>query len=291
MLCNLCPRRCNIDRNKSVGFCGMTDEIVVSKIMLHMWEEPPVSYKNGSGAIFFSGCSLRCVYCQNKEISHSPQGKVFSEKDLAEEMLKLQELGAHNINLVTPTHFSDKIRSCLDLIKGKLKIPIVYNTSGYELDEEIEKMRDYVDVFLTDIKYFTPEISKKYSSCPDYYKYAKSSFAKMLSICPEVIIEDGVIKKGVILRHLVLPSLRIESIKILEDIAKDFDVTKFNLSLMSQYTPEFCGIKYKELKRKITTFEYQSVLERAIELGFCGYMQEKTSATTKYTPNFKGDNI
>ena len=242
--------------------------------------------QGGSGAIFFSGCSLGCVYCQNRDIRSGEVGREISVEELAEEMLTLQHMGAYNINLVTPTHFADKIAESVSLIRDKLKIPIVYNTSGYEMPETIERVSGFVDIFLTDIKYFASEISAKYSFAPDYYSYAKKSFGEMLKAQPKVITEDGLMKKGVIMRHLVLPGFRKDSIKILEDVSESYDVKSFRLSLMSQYTPSFCPDKYKELKRRITTFEYQSVLARAVELGYEGYMQDISSSTSLYTPEF-----
>lgn len=303
MICNLCPRKCNTDRNNHTGWCKTGDKLKIAKTMLHMWEEPclttqqtdaATSYtipkKQGSGAIFFCGCPLKCVYCQNRDISHEGNGQEYTVEELANEMLKLQKMGACNINLVTPTHFSDKIRKSLDLIKSELKIPVVYNTSGYELTSEIEKMAGYVDIFLTDIKYFSSEHSQKYSKARDYYKIAKSALSAMLRIAPECIYsKDGIMKKGVIVRHLVLPNLRKDSIAILEDLKSSFDISSFKLSLMAQYTPEFCQEEYKELKRKITTFEYESVVNKAVELGFDGYIQDKSSSSVKYTPKFKED--
>ena len=292
MICNQCPRNCSIDRKTNTGYCKMGDEIKISKIMLHKWEEPCISGEGenitGSGAIFFVGCPLRCVYCQNMDISQGDNGHTISAEGLAKEMLLLQEKGAYNINLVTPTHYADKIRQALDIAKPQLKIPVIYNTSGYEKAEEIEKMAGYVDVFLVDIKYFSPEYSKKYSGAYNYYECAKSALSAMLKIAPEVVFnEEGKILSGVIVRHLVLPNLRKDSINILEDLKNSFDITKFKLSLMAQYTPEFCKSEFKELKRKITTFEYESVVDCAISLGYDGYIQDKSASSVKYTPDFK----
>ena len=285
--CTLCPRECSVDRDISVGVCGASGKVKIAKVMLHKWEEPSISGTNGSGAIFFSGCPLKCVYCQNKEISHGLKGEEISTSELASIMLSLQDTGAHNINLVTPTHFSSQITEALELVRDKLKIPVVYNTSGYEKPEEIRKIGDHVSIFLTDIKYFSPELSQKYSRAKDYYKYAKASFSEMLNLQPKCVFdENGIMKQGVILRHLVLPSCRLDSIAILEDIARDFDVSSFKLSLMSQYTPEFCDKVYKELSRRVTTFEYNSVVEKAISLGYDGYIQDKSSASVAYTPDF-----
>lgn len=290
MSCNICPRKCNIDRSVQTGACGMGEKIMVAKVMVHNWEEPCISGTNGSGAIFFSGCNLRCVYCQNREISHEKYGFELTVEELASKMLELQDKGVHNINLVTPTHYSDKIRLAIDLIRDKLHIPIVYNTSGYELDTEIMKMAGYVDVFLTDIKYFDSENSKKYSSASNYYEVAKKAFKAMLEIAPECVFDkNGIMQGGVILRHLVLPTMRKDSIKILEDVSFNFDVSKFKLALMCQYTPDFCPDEFKEIKRRVTTFEYNSVVDKALSLGYDGYIQDISSSNKIYTPDFLGD--
>lgn len=285
--CYACPRKCGVDRSTHKGACGVNDKVKIAKYMVHMWEEPCISSENGSGCIFFSGCSLGCVYCQNKEISKNCKGKEISILHLSEIILELQDKQVNNINLVTPTHFSSQIREAIDLIRDKIKVPIIYNTSGYENPEEILKMADYVDVFLTDIKYFSKESSLKYSSAKDYYEVTKASLSNMLKLKPKISFDkNGIIKSGVIVRHLVLPTLRHDSIKILEDLKNSFDISSFKLSLMSQYTPDFCPEEYKELKRRITTFEYESVLNKAIELGFNGYFQDRKSADKCYTPEF-----
>ena len=288
MRCNICPRKCNIDRSMHTGACGMGGKIMVAKIMVHNWEEPCISGTKGSGAIFFSGCNLKCVYCQNRDISHDRLGYELTVCELANKMLELQDKGVHNINLVTPTHYSDKIREAIDLIRDKLHIPIVYNTSGYELDTEIMKMSEYVDVFLTDIKYFDSEASKKYSSAPDYYENAKTALGSMLKITQGCVFdENGIMQRGVILRHLVLPTMRKDSIKILEDVPVSFDISKLKLALMCQYTPDFCPSEFKEIKRRVTSFEYNSVVDKALELGYDGYIQDISSSNKIYTPNFK----
>ncbi len=293
MKCSLCPRSCGIDREKSRGYCGCDDKIRIAKVMLHKWEGPCISGENGSGAVFFSGCPLKCVYCQNMDISHGGEGYEISVERLSEIFLELQEKGAHNINLVSPTQYADKIRDAIDLVRDELTIPVVYNTGGYELPSEIGKMRGYVDVFLTDIKYFSSQLSESYSSAMDYFDKAIASFKKMTELCPRwELDENGIMKKGVILRHLVLPSHRADSIRILESVAEICDISKIKLSLMSQYTPDFYKGDITALKRRITTFEYDSVVKRAIELGYDGYIQEKSSASSIYTPDFtKGDMI
>ncbi|MBQ8162751.1 MAG: radical SAM protein [Clostridia bacterium] len=286
LLCEKCPRRCKIDRSKCVGACGVTDDITVAKVMLHMWEEPCISGERGSGAVFFSGCPLGCVFCQNKEISHTGYGKAVDIATLADIFTSLERDGAHNINLVSPTQFSDKIREAIDIAKPK--IPVVYNTGGYELASEIEKLRTYVDIFLTDIKYFSPELSKEYSKAPDYFEHAISALEKMVELQPRCVLDkNGIMQKGVILRHLVMPGARKDSMRILKEVKERIDISSVKLSLMSQYTPDFCDEKYKKIKRRITSFEYDSVVEYALSLGYEeGYIQEDSSATALFTPRF-----
>jgi len=285
--CNLCPRKCNVDRDISLGFCQCRSLPIVSKTMLHRWEEPPISGINGSGAIFFSGCTLQCVFCQNKAISRAPVGRITTPKELASIFLELQSEGAHNINLVTPTHFTDSIIEALDIAKPTLHIPIVYNTSGYELVETLKKLRGYVDVFLPDFKYFDTALSAKYSKAPDYFSVAIKALSEMYSQVGQYTEdENGIAKKGVIIRHLVLPGCRKDSVRILEEIKNTLPVSDIRLSLMSQFTPDFVPTECKELSRKITTFEYNFVLEKAIDLGYDGFFQQKESASAKYTPDF-----
>lgn len=285
-VCEKCPRRCKIDRSVSVGACHVGSEIKIAKVMKHMWEEPCISGERGSGAVFFSGCPLGCVFCQNKEISHTGCGKAVSVRELADIFLSLEREGAHNINLVSPTQYSDKIRDALDI--ANVAIPIVYNTGGYELSSEIEKLKGYVDVFLTDIKYFSPELSTEYSKAPDYFEHAISALEKMVELQPRCAFdENGLMKNGVILRHLVIPNARKDSMRILKEVKERIDIKSIRLSLMSQYTPEFCDPRYNKIKRKITSFEYDSVVEYALSLGFEeGYIQERTSATSSFTPRF-----
>lgn len=286
--CNLCPRNCNIDRSLKKGFCLCSDKAVVSKTMLHMWEEPPISGKNGSGAVFFSGCTLKCVYCQNKEISCSPIGTEVTPAQLADILLQLQDMGAHNINLVTPTHFTKQIIAALDIAKPKLEIPVVYNTGGYEKTETLKMLKGYVDVYLPDFKYFDTSLSAKYSKAPDYFNFAAKALREMYEqVGAYRESKNGLAEKGVIIRHLVLPGCRHDSVKILEEIKRILPLQDIRLSLMSQFTPDFVSPEHKELSRRITTFEYNFVLDRAIELGFTGFFQQKDSASAKYTPSFK----
>lgn len=284
--CSICPRKCGADRSLSPGYCSQTETMSISKVMLHRWEEPCISGKGGSGAVFFDGCPLKCVFCQNKKISRGDNGEKISPEKLCDIILALQNEGADNINFVSPTHFTDGIIEALKLAKDHLHVPVVWNTSGYELEKTVERLRNYVDVFLSDFKYFSPDISKRYSSASDYFDRALPALEKMVGITGDPVFENGLLKRGVIVRHLVLPSCCKDSIRILETLAEKIGADRFLLSLMSQYTPEFLDPGYPELNRKLTTFEYEKVLSRAEELGFRGYMQEKSSATSAFTPDF-----
>ena len=289
--CNICPRRCNVNREERVGFCGAPKKIYVSRISLHQWEEPPVSGERGSGTIFFTGCNLRCVFCQNKRISGASDalsGAVaISPSELCDAMLSLQEAGAHNVNLVTPTHYSEGIIEALREAVPRLTIPVVYNSSGYESVETLKQLAGLVDVYLPDLKYFSSELSAKYSGAADYFKVASAAIAEMFAQTGEAVIKDGLIKRGVIVRHLVLPGCRKDSINVLEALSELLPADKIKLSLMRQFTPDFTDKeKYPELCRRLTSFEYDSVLKRAGELGFDGYIQSAESASAKYTPLF-----
>ncbi len=286
--CMLCPRKCGADRSIAAGICGAGSSARIARVGLHKWEEPCISYGKGSGTVFFSGCSLKCVFCQNKEISKGLKGVDISVKDLSDEFLKLQDMGASNINLVTPTHYTDDIIKALDLIKHKLSIPVCYNCGGYENIETLDKLNGYIDIFMPDIKYFSTEYSKKYSAAPDYFDVASKAVKKMHDIVGYADIDDdGKMKKGVLVRHLVLPSLYKDSIAILEYLAREYDVNKLAISIMSQYFPTEACEKYPEINRKLTTLEYTKVVNRAKELGFTkGYMQDKASAIEDFVPDF-----
>lgn len=296
--CCICPRSCGINRYEITGRCGAGHEMSVSKIMLHRWEEPPVSgygkddnAERGSGAIFFTHCPLGCVYCQNNRIS-SPTSPdyVYSPEALACEMLTLEKSGAYNINLVSPTHYTPNIIKTVALARERgLSIPIIWNTGGYETSQTIHSLLGTVDIFLTDYKYHSPELSKKYSAAEDYPKTALSALCEMYAVAGKAEFDsDGMMKKGVIVRHLVLPSHRNDSISALCDIANTVPIEGIRLSLMAQYTPDFLADKHKypEIARKITSYEYDSVVKEAIRLGFEGYIQERSSATKRFTPDF-----
>lgn len=292
-LCNVCPRKCNIDRKSTQGFCREGDTMRVSRIAPHFYEEPPISHQNGSGTVFFAGCNLRCVFCQNKNISQGERiGKEYSQSELIDAIVKLQESGVHNINLVTPTHFALQIAKMLEEMKKRslLCVPVVYNSSGYESVGTLKMLDGLVDIYMPDLKYFSPELSAKYSAAPDYFEVASKAIVEMLRQRGHYKYNDkntALLDSGVILRHLVLPTHRKDSIEALTHISKLIDPADVLISLMSQYTPDFAlDTPYTELHRRITSFEYNSVCNVATSLGFDGFMQARTSASTIYTPDF-----
>ena len=289
--CNICPRNCFADRESDKkGFCGEGEKIAVSRIGLHMWEEPSISGSRGSGTIFFRGCNLRCVFCQNKLISRGGGAcHELDSKELAREMLGLRDMGAHNINLVTPTHFVPHIAEALRLVKGELGIPVVYNSSGYESVESLRALEGLIDIYLPDFKYASQKLAADYSNAPDYPKVAEAAVSEMFrQVGANVIDNEGIMRRGVIVRHLVLPSCRADSFDVLNILCRILPKNEFKLSLMSQYTPEFAAdCDFKNLHRKVTSFEYNSVLEYAISLGLDGYFQSRSSATSAYTPDFE----
>ena len=287
--CVLCPRECRADRlNGGKGFCGQTAELRVARAALHFWEEPCISGTRGSGTVFFTGCHLGCIFCQNHQISQEGYGESISVTRLAEIFMELQEEGAHNINLVTGTHFLPGILTALDLARPKLSIPVVYNCGGYEKPEVIRLLDGYVDIYLPDLKYFDPELSARYSGARDYFAQASQAVSAMISQTGSPVFdEDGIMQKGVIIRHMVLPGSRKDSISILHWIREHLPEEGFLLSLLSQYTPFYKSCEYPQINRRLTTYEYDKVLEEAISLGLTkGFMQEKSSAKEEYTPPF-----
>lgn len=282
MICSCCPRKCNVTRGE--GFCAIGDGIFVSKFMIHKWEEPVISGKNGSGAVFFSGCNLRCCYCQNAKISITADGEPLSSERFIEEIKKLLSDGADNINLVSPTPYVPYLTELLPLVKEITDKPIIYNCGGYESPESLKKLEGLIDVYLPDFKYMNSETAKKYSNAADYPEIVKTAIDEMIRQQPEVIIKDGLITNGVIIRHLVLPGHRLESREIIEYIHKNYPTAW--LSLMSQYTPDFNRSSFNELNRRITSFEYNSVLSLASEYDMPGFSQLFESANKKFTPDF-----
>ena len=292
MKCNICPRKCNVDRSSGeLGFCRAPEDFLVAKTMIHKWEEPCIAGERGAGTVFFSGCNLRCVFCQNCEISRGNKGEIMTEAQLEAAIFSLVDSGAECVEFVTPTHYTPQIADLLREIKPRLTLPVVWNSGGYESVEALRELEGLVDVYLPDFKYFDGEIAKGYSSAQDYLPVATAALGEMLRQTGKPQFDDrGMMKRGVIVRHLVLPGHRSDSIAVLDHLAREFGADAFLLSLMSQYTPDFyaasgCG-KYKNLTRRLTKFEYDSVMKKADELGFEGYFQGIDSASKKYTPDF-----
>lgn len=280
--CDLCPRNCNIDRTKTKGLCGEKEKMSVNTYSVFMFEEPPISGTRGSGAIFFSGCSLKCVFCQNYEISHNGHGTKVSPLGLVEIMKELEGKGVHNINLVSPTHFANEIIEALKIYKPK--VPVVWNTHGYEKVETIKKLLPYIDIFLTDFKYFRPETAKKYSNCPDYVENAKAALNEMVKN-KQLEFDGEMLKQGVIVRHLILPLHTQESKQVLDYLKQNYD-KQILVSVMSQFTPFGECDKFPEINRKLTSREMKSVNNHFLELDLDGFIQNSKSADTCFIPNW-----
>lgn len=288
--CAICPRECGVDREKTRGFCGVTNKIRVNYVMLHHYEEPIISGENlcdkGSGAIFFAGCNLRCEYCQNYQLSHGAVGQEITIFDLAKIFKGLEEMGAYNINLVTPTHFTLQIIEALKIYKPK--IPVVWNTSGYEKPETIELLRGLVDIFLTDFKYMGKDAGKL-SNAENYSYYATHSIPVMRDIVGSDLIENGLMKKGLIVRHLVLPNFTNDSKEVLDWIQQNLG-TDTIVSIMNQYVPMYNACKNPLINRKLKPIEYKRVVNYALSLSLeNAYIQDSESADTFFTPNFGDD--
>jgi len=281
--CLLCPNKCKIDKNASIGACGTDNDIKIAKYYLHKFEEPMISGKNGSGTVFFCGCSLKCVFCQNYELSRSLRGKSITVKELADIFMHLEHQGAHNINLVNPTHYSDQILKALEIYKPN--IPIVYNTHGYENIEILEKMNDFIDIYLPDMKFFSPALAKRYTGKENYFSVASRAIEFMANSKPFILGDDGMLKSGVIVRHLVLPQGVSDSKNILDwfNTIKD----KAYINVMSQYTPFGNIDSFPELQRKLTVREYEKVLDYAMSLDISNmFYQDPKSASKEYIPTW-----
>lgn len=292
--CNQCPRNCNVNRNIKPGFCGVQLMPKVAKACLHMWEEPCISGTNGSGAVFFSGCNLKCVFCQNYDISQHNFGKQVSIERLEGIFVELVQKGAHNINLVNPSHYTAAIREALLSLKqqGKLTVPVVYNTNSYELTDSLKSLEGLVDVYLPDIKYFSEKTSLKYSKAQDYPEVCKKAVLEMYNqVGSPILSDEGLIQRGLIIRHLILPGHIKESIGILNWISENLPKSVY-VSLMSQYTPYYQAEKYPEINRPITRNEYERVVNHLYKLGLeSGYIQERQSADIQYIPDFNLDGV
>ena len=291
--CSLCPRMCNIDREVTTGYCGVKNTLRVARAALHFWEEPCISGEEGSGAVFFTGCNLRCVFCQNYQIARAEQGKEITVERLSEIFLELQEKKANNINLVTATHYVPQVVEALKMAKSQgLHIPVVYNCGGYETVETLNLLEGLVDIYLPDFKYVDSERAKRYSHAENYPEAAKTALAEMVRQQPEAEFDErGMMKKGVIVRHLMLPG----GIKDSKDVVKYLYETygnQIHMSLMNQYTPLPHVTDYPEINRKLKKFEYDRLVDYAIALGVeNGFIQEGETAEESFIPAFTNEGV
>lgn len=283
-ICNQCPRKCNIDRDSKTGICGVNSEYKIARAALHYWEEPCISGVKGSGTVFFSGCSLKCVFCQNSVISDGCFGKEISEERLIEIFKELEDSGADNINLVSPTQYALQLADTLS--KYKPGIPVVYNTGGYDSVESLKALDGLIDIYLTDMKYVSPSVSKKYSRAENYFEVCSKAVLEMRRQQPEDIFENGLMKKGMIIRHLVLPGNISQGMKMLDWVDENLS-NQTIISLMGQYMPCAKAADYPTINRKISKREYDTVILHAEKLGFENvYIQELDSSSQEYIPDF-----
>lgn len=291
--CVICPRKCHVDRSIRNGYCGESESVSVARASLHRWEEPCISGESGSGTVFFSGCSLKCVFCQNKKISVGGKGKILSVPQLSELFLRLQDSRAENINLVTPTHFTPQIAAALQKAKAEgLTIPVVYNTSGYERVETLRLLEGFVDIYLPDLKYYSSQLSARYSNAPDYFLYASLAIAEMVRQIGDPVFDDSkiskkqIMKRGVIVRHMVLPGHTKDSQAIIQYLYQTYGAHIY-LSILNQYTPMPDLQNYPELNRRVTKREYNKVIDYAIHLGVeNAWIQEGDTAKESFIPDF-----
>lgn len=288
--CRLCLRSCGVNRLAGeLGFCKAGKEIKVARAALHYWEEPCISGKQGSGTVFFSNCNLRCVFCQNHPISHQGVGKEIPAERLSQIFLELQEQGAHNINLVTPTHYVPQIIRSLEAARQKgLNLPVVYNTNSYESIETVKLLQGHIDVYLPDLKYFGNQYAKKYSGINNYFSNASQVVNEMFRQVGEVKFnKEGLIQKGVLIRHLMLPGLLFDSKKVVDYIYNHFGDSVY-ISLMNQYTPLYNADKYNEINRPLNPKHYDGLIEYCIALGIRNaYIQETGAASEDFVPEFQ----
>ena len=292
-VCKICPRECGVNRNLGqIGYCKEDSKIIAARAALHYWEEPCISGEEGSGAVFFSGCNMGCVFCQNENISHGKLGKEISIRRLADIFFELKEKGANNINLVTPTHYIPQIREAILIAKKeKLNLPFVYNTSSYEKVESLKTLEGLIDIYLPDLKYYSNEISMKYSKAKDYFSYATKAIEEMVRQVGTPRFEDELMTRGVIVRHLLLPEGLKDSKKIVKYLYETYK-DKIYISLMSQYTPMEGVLNIPPLNRKVTKKEYDKLIDYAIELGVeNGFIQEGETASESFIPPFNCEGI
>lgn len=287
--CNLCSRNCGAARlSGDMGFCKSSDKVSLARVSLHHWEEPCISGSRGSGTVFFSNCNLKCVFCQNYAISTEGVGREISIKRLSEIFLEQQKKGAHNINLVTPTHYVPQIIDALKLAKDNgLIIPIVYNTNSYENLETLEALKGYIDIYLPDLKYFNDKYAIRYSNAPNYFKVASKAIEKMFSqVGQPMFNEDGLMIKGMIIRHLMLPGLLFDSKKIIDYICNTFGDSVY-ISLMNQYTPTHNAPKYPEINKTVNPKHYKTLIDYCLSLGITkAFIQDEGTASESFIPDF-----
>lgn len=292
--CRLCPRSCRADRSRGkTGYCGMDGTLRLARAALHMWEEPCISGTRGSGTVFFTGCGLRCIYCQNREIALGRQGKAITVERLADIFLELEQKGAANINLVTGTQYVPQILTALEGAKARgMKLPVVYNTSGYERPEILRLLEGYVDIYLPDCKYMEASLAEAFSHAPDYPEVVKRALAEMFrQVGPPKLDAKGYARKGMIVRHLILPGHTTNSRKVLEYLYRTFG-DDIMISIMNQYTPVYPQEKFPELNRRVTGREYNKVLDYAISLGIVNaYTQEGETAEESFIPEFDFEGV
>lgn len=295
--CSICPRNCEADRaHGAAGVCGQTEEIRVARAALHYWEEPCISGREGSGAVFFSGCALRCVYCQNRKIAQENAGRTVSGERLAEIFLNLQEQGANNINLVTAGHFVPQLIPVIESAKrAGLAIPIVYNSGGYERVETLRALEGLVDIYLPDFKYMSPRLGARYSHAPDYADVAKRAVEEMVRQTGPAVFadgdEDGLMRRGTVVRHLVLPGCVDDAKAVIRYLYETYGDDIY-ISIMNQFTPLPALSDYPEINRRVTEEEYDVVVDYAIALGVeCGFIQEGETAEESFIPEFDGEGL
>ncbi|MBQ8636972.1 MAG: radical SAM protein [Clostridia bacterium] len=286
--CELCPRKCGINRTKGeVGFCGASEDAVIGLYSLHKWEEPCISGKNGSGTVFFSHCTMKCVFCQNYSISTEHHGRTVTADDLCDIFLKLQDMGAHNINLVTPTHFLATIIPALEMAKSRgLLIPVIYNCGGYESIDTLSMLSGLVDIYMPDFKYWREEYATAYSNAPDYRETAKNALAEMFRQAGSAQFENGLMIRGMLVRHLLLPGLLYDAKKIIDYLYTEYKDDIY-ISIMNQYTPLPHISNIDALNRKVGKNEYDALINYASRIGVKNaYVQEESSSSDIYIPDF-----
>ena len=290
MLCSLCPRKCNIDRTNKIGYCGVNEKIRVARAAPHYWEEPCISGKNGSGTVFFSGCNLGCVFCQNYQLSHEAFGKDVTEYELMKIFDSLINKGVHNINLVTPTHYSHVLSKVLKEFNSP--VPIVYNTSSYETVEALKELDGLVDIYLPDIKYYDNEPALKYSKAKDYFLYASEAVKEMYRQVGDLIIDDnGIAQRGILIRHMLLPGNISQAVKIFNWVADNLSLDTY-ISVMRQYTPYGEAKNMSPIDRPITAKEYKIAKQKIEEIGFENiYFQKKSSSDEIFIPDFNLEGV